>query len=81
VLRLFLAKALLLGVAGGAAGYAVGTLAAVLLGPRLAGIIVLPMPVLALWAILISVGVSLLATFLPARNASKLDPVTAFQEV
>lgn len=81
VLRLFLAKALLLGVAGGAAGYAVGTLAAVLLGPRLAGIIVLPMPILALWAILISVGVSLLATFLPARNASKLDPVTAFQEV
>jgi putative ABC transport system permease protein len=81
VLRIFLLKALLLGLLGGIGGYAIGTALAVTLGPRLAGVAVLPMPVLALWAVGISVGITLAASFFPARRAARLDPVATFQEV
>ncbi|QDV67995.1 Macrolide export ATP-binding/permease protein MacB [Rosistilla carotiformis] len=81
ILRIFLLKALLLGIAGGVGGFLIGTTLAVTLGPRLANVPVLPMPVLALWAIGISVGTTLLASYFPARNAARLDPVTSFQEV
>jgi len=81
MLRLFLSKALLMGVAGGVGGFALGTTLAVTLGPRLAGVPVLPMPVLALWAVGISVGITLLASYFPARRAARLDPVATFQEV
>ena len=81
VLRLFLFKALLVGVVGGVGGFAIGTTLAVTLGPRLAGVPVLPMPVLALWAVGISVGITLAASYFPARRAARLDPVATFQEV
>jgi putative ABC transport system permease protein len=81
VLRIFLLKALLLGLAGGVGGYAIGTLLAVTLGPRLAGVPVLPMPMLALWAVLISAGITLAASYFPARRAARLDPCATFQEV
>lgn len=81
VLRIFLLKALVLGVAGGVGGYVIGTVMAMILGPRLAGVVVLPMPSLALLAVLISVGIALLASYFPARRAAKLDPCATFQEV
>ncbi|TWU37765.1 Macrolide export ATP-binding/permease protein MacB [Novipirellula aureliae] len=81
ILRVFLLKAFLLGMAGGVGGFVIGTVLAITLGPRLAGVPVFPMPVLALWAIGISVGITLAASFFPARRAAKLDPVTSFQEV
>jgi len=81
VLRIFLLKALLLGLVGGMGGYAIGTTIAVTLGPKLAKVPVLPMPILALWAIGISVGITLLASYFPARRAARLDPCATFQEV
>jgi putative ABC transport system permease protein len=81
VLRIFLAKALLLGLVGGIGGFAVGTALAVTLGPRLAGVTVLPMPALALWAVGISTGIALAACYFPARHAARLDPVATFQEI
>ena len=81
VLRMFLLKALLLGVAGGLVGYLLGTVVAVVLGPRIAGVPVLPMPILALWALGIATAISLLASYLPARRAARLDPCAALQEV
>ena len=81
ILRLFLMKALVLGLAGGIGGYAIGTAMAVGLGPRLAGVPVFPMPVLALWAVGISIVITLVASYFPARRAAKLDPVATFQEV
>lgn len=81
ILRIFLLKALLLGIAGGVGGYLLGTVLAVVLGPKLAGVPVLPMPLLALWALLISVGVTLVASFFPARRAARLDPCATFQEI
>lgn len=81
VLRIFLLKAILLGLAGGIGGYVIGTVLAVTLGPQLAGVIVLPMPILALWAVGMSVGIALVASFFPARRAARLDPCVTFQEI
>jgi putative ABC transport system permease protein len=81
VLRIFLSKALILGVVGGVGGYVIGTVLAVVLGPKLAGVVVLPMPMLALWAVGISVALALVASYFPARRAARLDPCATFQEV
>jgi putative ABC transport system permease protein len=81
VLRIFLLKALILGLAGGIGGYVLGTILAVVLGPKLAGVVVLPMPLLALLAVGISVGLALVASYFPARRAARLDPCATFQEV
>jgi putative ABC transport system permease protein len=81
ILRMFLLKAFVLGLAGGIGGYALGTVLAVTLGPRLAGIPVLPMPVLLAWAVGISVAIALAASYFPARRAARQDPCTAVQEL
>ena len=81
VLRAFLAKALMLGLAGGLAGYILGTILSVTLGPRIAGVPVFPRLVLLGWAVLISVTLSLAASYFPARRASRLDPFTTLQEM
>lgn len=81
VLRMFLLKALLLGLAGGIVGYLIGTILSVTLGPRIAGVPVLPMPVLALWAIGVSTAIALVASYFPARRAAGLDPCASLQEV
>ncbi len=80
VVHLFLLKASLLGLFGGVAGAVLGTVLAVILGPQIARVPVLPMPALMLGAIGVSAGVALLASYLPARQASRLDPCTALQE-
>lgn len=81
VLQMFLLKALCLGIAGGIAGYILGTAIAVIFGPRIAGVIVLPMASLALWALGVAVAISLLASYFPARQAARIDPATALQEL
>jgi len=81
VMGVFLLKALLLGLVGGVGGYVLGTGLAVLLGPKLARIPVLPMPSLALWALGISVGISLVGSYFPAMRATRLDPSDALREV
>jgi len=81
VLRMFLLKALLLGIAGGAAEYVLGTALAVVLGPKLAGIRVLPMPTLMIWAMVISVITAVVASYFPARRATRVDPCSTLQEV
>ena len=81
ILCIFLCKALVLGLAGGVGGYILGTVLALTLGPQLAGVAVLPMPTLALWALLISVGLALVASYFPARRAARLDPCATFQEI
>ncbi|MFH1502841.1 MAG: FtsX-like permease family protein [Candidatus Eisenbacteria bacterium] len=77
----FLLKGLILGLAGGLGGFLLGTALAVWLGPALARIPVLPMPQLLLWAMLLSVGISLVGSFLPSRRAIRMDPSDALQEV
>jgi putative ABC transport system permease protein len=81
VLRMFLLKALLLGLAAAVGGYILGTLMAVVLGPKIAGVPVLPMGTLILLAIAIAVPLALLASYLPAVRAARLDPCATLQEV
>jgi putative ABC transport system permease protein len=81
VLRLFLGKAAVLGLAGGIGGYLLGTGLAAWLGPRLAGVPVRPIPALALASTAVALAVALLATYLPARRAARLDPCSCLREV
>lgn len=81
VLRMFLLKALLLGLGGGIMGYVLGTIMAVVLGPRIAGVPVLPIASLAPPAIGIATAISLVASYFPARRAARLDPTFALQEI
>ena len=81
ILRMFLLKALFLGIAGGISGYALGTVLAVTLGPRLAGIPVLPMPMLIVWATGLALAIALVASFFPARRAARLDPCATLREM
>jgi len=81
VLWMLLAKAALLGVLGGVAGYVAGTLVAMKVGPQFAGVLVLPMPLLLVWALGLSLLVALVASYFPARRAAHLDPSICLQEV
>jgi len=81
VLKLFFGKALILGFTGGIGGYVTGTILAMTLGPYIAHIPVYPSIGLLGMAILISVSIAFLASFLPARKAALVDPCIAFREV
>jgi putative ABC transport system permease protein len=81
VTRLFLGKALLIGLAGGVLGYLFGTVIAVALGPSWAGVTVLPVPSLAAIAVGIAATVALVSSYLPARRAALIDPCLCFREV
>jgi putative ABC transport system permease protein len=80
IAKLFLTKALFIGATGGIIGYVFGTLMAILLGPRIAEIPVLPIPILALYGVLLSIGVSLGASIWPVIKATKVDPFVIMQE-
>lgn len=80
VTRMFLGKALLLGLAGGLGGFVVGTAVALVLGPQLLGISVQPMPQLLAVGMAAATVVAVAASFLPARRAAGLDPCLVFND-
>ena len=80
IYKMFLLKALILGVAGGILGYLSGTLAGVVLGPYLAGIIVKPVFIYLLCSVLFSVDISLAGSLFPTYLAARFDPHTNLQE-
>ena len=80
IYKMFLLKALILGIAGGILGFILGTLAGVILGPYLAGIVVLPVYIYLLWSILLSVAISLAGSLFPTYLAAKFDPHANLQE-
>ena len=79
--RFFVLKALFLGVIGGLAGYALGTIISIAAGPQIAGTPVPPIPHLLPYSVAISTAICVTASILPARRAAQLDPVAALQEV
>lgn len=81
VLRLFLGKAVIVGLVGGVLGFLAGTSVAVALGPHWAGVSVTPLPSLALISAALAVAVALTASYWPARRAARLDPCMCFQEI
>ena len=78
---IFIGKALILGLIGGIAGYLLGTLGGMILGPQIADVKVMPVPLLFVWALLIAVGVSVIASYFPARKAARIDPALILQEI
>jgi len=81
ILWIFMMKASLLGLAAGIGGYILGTTLAVVMGPKLAGVPVLPMPMLIVLALGIAIPLAVFASFLPAIRAARLDPCATLQEV
>ena len=69
------------GLAGGVGGYVLGTVLAVVLGPRIAGVPVWPMLTPLFWAVSVAVVICVVASYLPARRAARLDPSAALQEI
>lgn len=80
IYKMFLLKALILGISGGILGYLLGTLAGVILGPYLAGIVVKPIYMYILWSILLSVAISLAGSLFPTYLAARFDPHSNLQE-
>ncbi len=81
IYRMMLIKAFVLGIIGGIVGYILGTLAAMWMGPELAGLPVTPILSLIGVSLLISVGVSLLGALIPSYLAGRIDPFKNMQEV
>lgn len=81
VLRMFLAKALILGVGAGTIGCLIGLIIAIVAGPKWAGVEISPLPGTAILAIFSATVVALAAAYGPARQAARLDPCLCFQEV
>ena len=81
IYKMILAKAFVLGIIGGIAGFILGTFAGMWLGPELAGLSVKPIPQLILVSLAIAVGVSLLGALIPSFLAGRIDPFNNMQEV
>lgn len=81
VQRLFLGKALVLGLVAGTFGCLVGLIVAVAAGPAWAGVTVSVLPTTSFLAILIATCLAILSAWWPARKAATLDPCLCFQEV
>jgi len=80
IYKMFLLKALLLGIAGGILGFLLGTLAGMILGPYLAGIVVKPLYIYLLWSVILSITIALAGSLIPTYLAAKFDPHSNLQE-
>jgi putative ABC transport system permease protein len=80
IVKVFLLKALIIGFAGGVIGYILGSALAAVLGPKIAGVIVLPLPLYAVYSIVISTVIAFAASVLPATNATNVDPSLIMKE-
>jgi len=81
VYKTLLYKAIFLGVSGGILGYFVGAAIAWFIGPLIAGMNIEPIPVLLLWAVFISVFISVAGSLFPAYLASKFEPFSNMQDI
>ncbi|MDD4051555.1 MAG: ABC transporter permease [candidate division Zixibacteria bacterium] len=80
IYRLFFVKSLVLGVIGGASGYLLGTGAALILGPQLAGLQVSPVFSLFVWSLVVAVGIAVVGSWYPTYRAARMDPALIMQE-
>lgn len=81
IINMFLIKALGLGISGGLAGFVIGSVISVALGPNITNVAVMPVWSLSLLALVIATGTSIIASLIPAWKASNLDPSSILQEV
>ena len=80
---LFLARAVLLGIAGAAGGYFIGSTLAVQFGPQIFQVTaksIRALPSLLLWAVVAAPAFAALASFIPAMLAVAQDPADTLRE-
>jgi putative ABC transport system permease protein len=80
VSRLFLLKALWLGVGCGTLGCLLGITIAMAFGPLWAGVSIRPLFGLSMTSVLVASALALFAAYWPARKGAQLDPCVCFQE-
>ncbi len=80
VYRMILTKAMALGLAGGVLGYAIGSVAAMWLGPEFAGIEVSPTLMLLPASVALSTAVAAIGAAIPAYFAGSIEPFDNMQE-
>ncbi len=80
ILRLFIGKAVLIGLIGGGLGFILGSGLAAWAGPRLAEVSVSPDFSLAVPALFLSAALCAVFALLPAFAAARTDPARALQE-
>lgn len=80
IYNILMLKAVIMGFGGGIAGYVLGTLAAVLLGPQFAGIDVSPIYLLLPLSVIVAVIISITGSLVPAYLAGKIEPFSNMQE-
>jgi len=73
-------KGIIIGLLGGIAGYILGTLGAIWLGPQFAGIEVSPIYMLLPISIILSISISIFGSVIPAYLAGKIEPFSNMQE-
>lgn len=73
-------KALIMGVVGGLAGFVIGTLAGMWLGPQFAGLEIYPNYILLPVSLAISIFISVTGSIIPAYLAGKIEPFSNMQE-
>ncbi len=78
---IILGKGLILGLIGGILGYFLGSVIGMMMGPQIANVKVLPVPSLFIWAVLIAVGITMIASFIPARKAANLEPALILKDI
>jgi putative ABC transport system permease protein len=78
---IFVLKALFFAGTGGLIGYTTGTGISILLGPLIAEAKVSPVTYLLPISFVISVGLGVISSVIPARRVSRLDPVEALKEM
>jgi putative ABC transport system permease protein len=81
IYQLLLIKAAILGIIGGTLGYVLGTISGIYLGPEFAQIDVQAVYIYFLYSIIISMGISLIGSVIPAALAAKIEPFSNMQEV
>ena len=80
ILKVFLQKAVLLGLTGGLTGYIFGAFLAVSLGPQIVKVRVSPTWGWCIWAMISAVILSVVSSIIPAKRAANLDPAEILQE-
>ncbi len=77
---LLFSRAAALGLVGGVLGYLLGTATAMLAGPWIADLRVVPVAAFLALSVGLAVGISVLGCWLPARGAARLEPAAMMQD-
>ncbi len=81
IVKMFVMKAIILGLLGGIAGAIIGSGLAVVLGPKIAKIPVMPLPSYMLTAIGLSLLLTMMASIFPSLKAAQTDPCLSIQDI